>query len=81
MESPDVTEALKDIKMGLLDLSKHNISYFLGRESLSMSARRTGMAHWRKGVFAFMSRNSFEASKYFNIPADRLTELGIGVEL
>jgi KUP system potassium uptake protein len=46
-----------------------------------MSARRTGMAHWRKGVFAFMSRNSFEASKYFNIPADRLTEFGIGVEL
>ncbi len=80
-ESPDVPEALKDVKAGMLDLGRHNISYFLGRESLAVNSGRKGMALWRKNIFSFLSRNASEASKYFNIPADRLTEFGIGVEL
>lgn len=80
-ESPDVPAALKDVKAGMLDLGRHNISYFLGRESLAVRSGGKGMALWRKNIFSFLSRNASEASKYFNIPADRLTEFGIGVEL
>jgi KUP system potassium uptake protein len=80
-ESPDVPDALKDVRAGMLDLGRHNISYFLGRESLSVSPDKKGMALWRKNIFGFLSRNSSDASKYFNIPPDRLTEFGIGVEL
>jgi len=80
-ESPDVPEHLREVKAGLLDLSKHNISYFLGRECLALNSERGGMSLWKKNVFGFLSRNASDASRYFNIPPDRLTEFGIGVEL
>jgi KUP system potassium uptake protein len=39
------------------------------------------MMRWRKGLFAFISRNSRTATAYFGIPPDRVVELGMQVEL
>jgi KUP system potassium uptake protein len=39
------------------------------------------MAQWRKHLFIFMARNSWNASSFFGLPADRVFELGTQVEL
>jgi KUP system potassium uptake protein len=39
------------------------------------------MARWRKTLFSFLSRNSVSATAYFGIPANRVVELGMQVNL
>jgi KUP system potassium uptake protein len=39
------------------------------------------MSAWREHVFAFMSRNSQRASTFFNVPSDRVMEIGAQIEL
>jgi KUP system potassium uptake protein len=46
-----------------------------------MPSNKTGMARWRKRLFAFVSRNALPATAYFGIPPDRVVELGMQVEL
>ncbi len=36
---------------------------------------------WRKGLFAFLSRNAWNMSYFFGIPPDRVVELNSQVEL
>jgi len=42
---------------------------------------RKGMAKCRKILFAFMSRNARPANMFFQIPPNRVVELGTQIEL
>ena len=77
MEQPDVPRLL--IATGLIHTVEHT-TFFLGRENL-VATRRPGMARWRVSLFAFMSRNAQPATKFFNIPPDRVMEIGAQIEL
>ncbi|HEY3498933.1 MAG TPA: KUP/HAK/KT family potassium transporter, partial [Polyangiaceae bacterium] len=77
MEQPDAPKLLIDA--GLITGVEH-ITFFLGRENLIATAR-PGMARWRVHLFAFLSRNAQPATKFFNIPPDRVVELGAQIEL
>ncbi|MBI5534630.1 MAG: potassium transporter Kup [Deltaproteobacteria bacterium] len=55
-------------------------SYYLSRETLRATGR-SGMSAWRTALFAFLSRNAYSATDYFGIPANRVVELGMQVEL
>jgi KUP system potassium uptake protein len=39
------------------------------------------MAIWRERLFARMARNARRATRYFNIPPNRVVELGAEIEL
>jgi len=39
------------------------------------------MADWRERLFAAMTRNAGSAVEFFNIPANRVIELGTQVEI
>ena len=77
MEQPDVPALL--ISTGLIHTIEHT-TFFLGRENL-VATRRPGMARWRVSLFSFMSRNAQPATKFFNIPPDRVMEIGAQIEL
>lgn len=77
MEQPDVPSLL--ISTNLVHTIEHT-TFFLGRENLVASAR-SGMSRWRKSMFSFMSRNAQPATKFFNIPPDRVMEIGAQIEL
>jgi KUP system potassium uptake protein len=52
-------------------------TYYLGRESLIVDDNsRTRMVRWRKQLYIFMSRNSRSATEFFQIPPNRVVELG-----
>lgn len=61
-------------------LDPMKISYFLGRERL-ISTKRPGMAMWREKLFVVMSRNAEGVTRYFHLPANRVIELGMQVEI
>jgi KUP system potassium uptake protein len=39
------------------------------------------MAQWRKSLFVFLSRNARPANMFFQIPPNRVVELGTQIEL
>lgn len=80
MESPRVPEILELATEKGLPLDVYSTSFFLGRETL-LTTGDAPMAQWRKGLFAFMSRNAWNATSFFNIPPGRVVELGNQVEL
>jgi KUP system potassium uptake protein len=80
MDDPNVPRALRHHVAEDLGLDLRDATYFLGRESLRVTAR-PGMAKWREHLFAFMSRNSTSAAYRFRLPPDQVFELGVIVEL
>ncbi len=80
MQDPDVPEALMHaIKLGL-ELDPGDVTFFLGRETIIVSARR-GMAVWRERLFVLMARNAVRATAFFRLPPERVVELGVQVEM
>jgi KUP system potassium uptake protein len=55
-------------------------SFFLSRETL-ISTDRPGMARWREKLFVLQSKNALRATDFFQIPANRVVEMGTQVEL
>lgn len=55
-------------------------SFFVSRERL-IASRRPGMAIWREKLFVTMARNSASATDFFQIPTNRVVEMGTQVEL
>lgn len=80
MEQPKIPEILRLCCAQGLEIGADTSYYYLSRESLVLSRRR-GMSYWRKSLFAFLSRNAYSVSNFFEIPADRVVELGMQVEI
>jgi KUP system potassium uptake protein len=80
MEDPNVPEALVNACAHGLVLDEDDVTYFLGRETLIVS-KAPGMAMWRERLFVLMARNAVRAPTFFRLPAERVVELGVTVEL
>ncbi|MBU1039613.1 MAG: potassium transporter Kup [Proteobacteria bacterium] len=80
MQTPNVPEILSLARAHGLDIDLSSTTYFLGRETL-LTGGPTKMAAWRKSLFAYMSRNAWNATTFFGIPPGRVVELGSQVEL
>jgi KUP system potassium uptake protein len=80
MEETDIQKALKQVEGcgGPFDMMQ--TSFFLSRQTL-LSAARPGMAVWREKVFAWMMRNAATPMEFFNLPTNRVVELGSQVEI
>jgi len=80
METADVPDILKrSEKEGIVAVPAQT-TYYLGRERL-LAKGDAPLAMWRKKLFIFMSRNSRSATEFFNIPSNRVVELGAQIEL
>jgi KUP system potassium uptake protein len=80
MEDPHVPHALRAARAAGLDIDVEDITYFLGRETILVTGRR-GMARWREKLFVLMTRNAVAATSFFRLPAERVVELGVQVEI
>jgi KUP system potassium uptake protein len=80
MEDPNVPEALALAKEQGVAVDLEDVTYFLGRETIIVT-RQPGMAVWREKVFVLMARNAVRATAYFRLPAERVVELGVQVEM
>ena len=80
MEDPNVPEALLNACAHGLTLDEDDVTYFLGRETLIVT-KAPGMAMWRERLFVLMARNAVRAPTFFRLPAERVVELGVQVEI
>lgn len=81
MEEPDVPAGLKGLILGGRPLDPDAVSYFLGKDIIISTARKSGMARWRERLFSWMRRNEGRATAFYKIPPDRAVEFGIQVEI
>jgi KUP system potassium uptake protein len=82
MNSPDIGAALELCGPAGLQLEPMDVSYFLSREKIVPSGNGKGLAaHWRDRLFAAMARNAGSVTDFFNIPHNRVVELGTRVAI
>ncbi|KZE33278.1 KUP system potassium uptake protein [Crenobacter luteus] len=79
-ETPDVHDVITDCATQGLEFELMETSFFLSRETL-ISTTRPGMARWREKLFVWMSKNALRATDFFQIPTNRVVELGAQIEL
>jgi KUP system potassium uptake protein len=80
-EDPNIPLSLSRASALGLDFDMMDTTFFLSRETIVANARRPGMALWRDKLFAFLARNAMPATAFFQIPGNRLIELGAQVEI
>jgi len=80
METPDVPTALARAQERGLKLDENDTTFYLADLTLLANAQ-IGMPFWRDSLFIFLSRNARRATNFFNIPVDRVVEIGIQLEI
>jgi KUP system potassium uptake protein len=80
MEEPDVPRALALLARHGLRFERDETTFFLGKSTIAR-AERPGLFTWRRGLFRWMQRNSPSAVEYYNLPPDRVIELGTQLSL
>jgi KUP system potassium uptake protein len=82
MNRPDTCGALELCGPAGLELDPLEVSYFLSREKIVPSTgTKRRLARWRDGIFAAMARNAGSVTDFFNIPTNRVVELGTRLEI
>jgi len=81
MDTPDVMGALELARAQGLALDPMRTSFIVSRDKIVPFPGRRGLAGWRDRVFAVMARNAGNVTDYFNIPTNRVIELGTRVEI
>jgi KUP system potassium uptake protein len=79
-EDPDIPALLEDCGRKGFAFDMMETSFFVSRETLIPTVA-PGMALWREKLFVSMSKNATKASEFFQIPTNRVVELGTQVEL
>ena len=80
MDVPNLPESLAWCGEQGLDIDFMDTSFFLGRETL-IPRLHSEMAFWREKLFIAMFRNAGSAATYFQLPPNRVVELGSQVVL
>jgi len=80
METPDIPAALElCAKQGLV-FDMMNTSFFISHEVI-IGVSNAGMMQWRKRLFTTLAKNAMNAAEFFNIPANRVIEMGTRIEI
>jgi KUP system potassium uptake protein len=80
METPSIPKLLEGCTEKGLSFETMETSFFLGRESIVVTGL-PGMALWRERLYSVMQRNAAKATDFFQIPPNRVVELGTQVEI
>lgn len=80
MEEPNVPEIMEECVQHDLKFEYEATTFFLSSETIIPSGK-PGMWLWRERLFAYMSRNAQRATAFFRLPANRVVELGMQIEI
>lgn len=80
MEEIDIPASMATVEECGGPIAMMGTSYFLSRQTL-IASDKPGMAIWREKLFAWMIRNAATPMEFFNLPTNRVVELGSQVEI
>ncbi len=75
METPNVEQGLALCRRRGLNIDPGATSFFLSRRVLRPTSR-SQMPMWQEKLFIWLARSSEDAAAYFQIPPDRVVEIG-----
>jgi KUP system potassium uptake protein len=75
METPDVVRGLQLCRKRGLNIEAGSTSFFLSRRTLRTSAR-SQMGRLQERLFIWLAGSAEDATAYFQIPPDRVVEIG-----
>jgi KUP system potassium uptake protein len=78
METPNVPRALTLARKQGWHFDIMSTSFFLSRRALKPS-KHSGMPQWQDRVFIGLARSASDATEFFQIPTDRVVEVGTQV--
>jgi KUP system potassium uptake protein len=80
MQSPDVPRLLWSCRTRGIAAEPMTTTYYLGRQTL-LTTGHSELSRWRKLVFTFLARNARPPTAFFNLPPNRVVELGVQIQL
>ncbi|MDB4962978.1 MAG: trkD [Myxococcales bacterium] len=80
MQTPDVPKLLTRAARKGFTAQPMTTTYYLGRQTL-LTDGHSKLARWRKVLFAFLARNARPPTAFFNLPPNRVVELGLQIEM
>jgi KUP system potassium uptake protein len=78
METPNIPKALALARKRGLTFDIMSTSFFLSRRAVRPDPK-SGMPVWQDRLFIILARNADDASSYFQLPTDRVVEIGTQV--
>lgn len=79
-ETPDVDDLFRYAARNGMLFNLQTTTFFLSRETL-LSSQRSIFAQWRAKIFILLSKNSLRTNDFIHIPADRVVEMGIQMNI
>ena len=80
MEEPDIPRALAQCRILQFRFNLMETSFFVGREKI-VPARRSPLSRWRQALFILLSNTMLKITDFFDIPTNRVIELGGQIEV
>ena len=80
METPNIPKLLEQCRRKDLNIDLGQTSFFLSRRKLK-STSRTKMWQWQEQLFIGLSMFAEDATAYFQIPPDRVVEVGTQITI
>ena len=80
MEEPNVPDALSRLEHRGLVYDPDDVTYFIGHESI-VAGKAPGMNPLQEHLFVMLNRGADSAVRFFNLPSDRVFEVGSRVEI
>ena len=78
METPSVPKILEHCRRKDLNVEIAQASFFLSRRALKPTTK-SEMPRWQEGLFIVLASTAEDATAYFQIPSDRVVEVGTQV--
>ncbi len=80
LEQPNVPRDIESLQLGDFTLDTKKATFIIGRENI-FATNHPGMAIWREKIFSMMSKNELSAADYFQLPKDRVIEIGMQIAM
>src|SRR5262249_49304509 len=76
MERPDIPILLQHAHGLGCAIDLHDVTYYVGHETVTPRHDRTALPRWVEALFALMQRNASHLIDYFQLPSEQVVELG-----
>lgn len=80
MDNANIQQVIEALNSKGIEININKTTFFLGRE-LIVAKEKYGFTRLRKKLFILLSRNSQRVTEFFNIPNDRVFEVGSQIEI
>ncbi len=80
METPSIPKIMESCRRKDLNVELGSTSFFLSRRSLRPKSK-SEMPRWQEMLFIWLARTAEDATTYFQIPTDRVVEVGTQVAI